>query len=338
MKNHFRRPEFQRNEKLEAFLSEINRILEPAESKAIEKYHMPRHPVVLIVGCGRTGTTLLLQWLANSGIFAYPSNFLSRFYAAPFIGAKIQRLLTDPSFNFRDELLDLVPEINYRSDLGKTRGFMAPNEFWYFWRRFFPYKEIQFLKDDQLSNVDSNRFVSELAAIEAAFEKPLVLKAMIINFNIPFVSSILDKALFIHVVREPLYNAISLLESRQKFFGTIESWYSFKPLQYSKLKNLDPYSQVAGQVYFTNQSIEKGMQQISKDRQLTIHYEDFCNNPAEVFEAIQKKINAQGVTSEWVYQGPPAFKNHNSLRLKKTIADKITHAYQDFSYQGENQC
>jgi hypothetical protein len=336
MKNNYRRREFHRNEKLEILLSEINGILEPAENRAIEKYRMPRYPVVLIVGCGRSGTTLMLQWLARSGNFSYPSNFLSRFYIAPYIGAKIQDLLTNPVFNFRDELVDLVPEPDYRSDLGKTRGSLAPNEFWYFWRRFFPYEEIQFLDNDHLASVDSKRFVSELAALESAFEKPLALKAMIINFNIAFVSSILDKALFIHVVREPLYNAQSLLEARESFFGTTEIWYSFKPVQYNSLKSMEPCAQVAGQVYFTNQNIDAGMQQIPRSRRLTVHYEDFCKDPALVFDAIKRKFNEQEVVTDWVYRGPSAFTNQNILRIKTSTANKILHAYQTFLSQGEN--
>ena len=338
MKNDSRRRHFQRNEQLEVLLSEINGILESAENIAIEKYRMPQYPVLLIIGCGRSGTTLMLQWLAKTGKFSYPSNLLSRFYAAPFIGAKIQHLLTNPVFNFRDELIDLVSEPNYKSDLGKTRGSLAPNEFWYFWRRFFPYEEIQFLKDDQLAAVDSKRFVSELAALEAAFEKPLALKAMIINFNIPFVSSILDKALFIHVVREPLYNAQSLLEARENFFGTTKRWYSFKPIQYNSLKFLEPCAQVAGQVYFTNQNIDRGMQQIPKTKSLTIHYEDFCNDPAHVFDAIKRKFNEQGVVADWDYRGPSTFTNQNILRMENTTANKIMRAYQKFLSQGENLC
>jgi hypothetical protein len=338
MKNNKRRPEFRRNEKLEALLSEINEILEPAEKKVIRNYRMPEYPVVLIVGCGRAGTTLMLQWLAETGNFAYPSNLLSRFYAAPYIGARIQRLLTDPAFNFRNELVDLMTETNYSSNLGKTSGSMGPNEFWYFWRQYFPYEEIQYLNDHQLAAVDSKRFVSELAAIEAAFEKPLALKAMIINFNIPFVSSILNKALFIHVERDPLYNALSLLESRKKFFGTIQRWYSFKPLQYPALKELEPYTQVAGQVYFTNRNIDKGMRQLSENRQLKISYEDFCKDPVGFFKAINQKFNEQGVDVDWVYQGPAAFTCQNILRTKKKVANKIMNAYKRFALKGEDQC
>jgi hypothetical protein len=165
-----RQQAFRRNERLEALLQEINEMLETAEDRILENYRMPRYPVIFIVGCARAGSTLMLQWLASTEKFAYPTNLLSRFYAAPYIGARIQQVLTDPQFNFRDEFDDLNPKIHFSSELGKTRGTLAPNEFWYFWRRFFHYGEIQQLDEDALKRVDVLKFVSELAALEAAFD------------------------------------------------------------------------------------------------------------------------------------------------------------------------
>ena len=219
---------FRRNERLEALLQEMNEILEPAEDRILENHHMPRYPVIFIVGCARAGSTLMMQWLASTGIFAYPTNLLSRFYAAPSIGSRIQQLLTDSTYRFRDEFDDCATALQFSSDLGKTKGTLAPNEFWYFWRRFFHYGEIQQLDEDELACVDGAKFLAELAALEAVFDKPFVLKALIINWNIPFIARIFDKVLFIHITRQPLHNAQSLLESREKYFGTIDEWYSFK--------------------------------------------------------------------------------------------------------------
>ena len=326
-----RRQEFERNEKLEGLLQEINSILEIAEDRILERYHMPRYPVVLIVGCGRSGSTLMLQWLARTGRFAFPTNLLSRFYAAPYIGARIQQMLTDPQFNFRNELGEFSNEINFSSLLGKTQGLLAPNEFWYFWRRFFPYGEIQYLDDQALEKVDVSSFVAELAAIEAAFGKPLALKGLIINWNIPFLSSILDKVLFIHVTRHPLYNAQSLLEARTSFFGNQRQWYSFKPREYDDLKDLNPYEQVASQVYFTNRAIEKGLAQIDNSRWMKISYEEFCDAPAEVFKQILGKLEQQGFRVKWSYPGVKNFQSTNQTRLSEKDFNEIIRAWENIS-------
>ncbi len=326
-----RRREFQRNEELEKLLAELNGLLEPVETELVEDFQMPRYPVVFVVGAPRSGSTLMMQWLARTGRFAYPTNLLSRFYAAPFIGAKIQQVLTAPEYSFRDELFDLTGEISFSSSLGKTRGALAPNEFWYFWRRFIPNTEPRHLDAESLEKVRVKELVAELAAIEAAFDKPLALKGMILELNIPFLSSILDKALFLFVKRHPFYTIQSLLESRDKYFGDRHAWYSIKPREYDLLKCLDPFEQVAGQVYFTNRAIEEELHQIDVARWLIVDYEHFCTDPRQTFGQILSKFGQQGTRVLWDYKGPEQFHTTNQIRLPEGHCARIGLAYKRFS-------
>src|SRR5690606_6790054 len=132
-----------------------------------------RYSKIFVVGALRSGTTLLTQWLADSGMVAYPTNLLSRFYAAPLVGAKIQLLLTDPRYNFRNEILDFNGEINFSSENGKTQGALAPNEFWYFWRRFLPFDEFDYMPPEELrQRANLEGFRDELNALANIFNKP----------------------------------------------------------------------------------------------------------------------------------------------------------------------
>jgi hypothetical protein len=327
-----RTKQFARNEKLESLLKQINVLLGPAEERVIDNYRMPKYPVVLIVGAPRSGSTLMMQWLAQTGRFAYPTNLLSRFYGAPYVGALIQRLVTDSEFDFNNEFFDLRSEMSFDSDLGKTRGVLAPNEFWYFWRRFFPYGEIQYLDEESLAEVDAVRFVAELAAIESVFDKPFAMKGLIINWNIPYVSTLLDQILFIYITRHPLYNAQSLLEARIKYYGDRRGWYSFKPKEYEELKKLDPFEQVAGQVYFTNKSIDQDLNEIDKARWLQVSYEDFCESPGRIFRQITEKLENLGLEIDgWHHQGPERFQCTNQVRLLQVESKEIVTAYERFS-------
>jgi len=310
-------------------LKEVNGLLGPVEAQAVSSFKKSQYPLILIVGCARSGTTLLLQWLASLGYFCYPTNMLSRFYGAPYIGAKIQLMLT--KYDFKKEIFDFQEEVPFASTLGKTRGALAPNEFWYFWRRFFQYGEIQYLTEQELQAIDSRQYIAELAAIEDVFDKPLAMKGMIINWNIPFVSSILDKVLFIHVKRAPFHNMQSFLEARQKFYGDIKAWYSFKPVEYPDLKDLDPFEQVAGQVYYTNRAIEDGLSGVGESRRLEVCYEEFCMNPQQVFHQIADKLALQGYELEKTYPGPERFENVNEQRLSEKDGEKLKAAYKKFS-------
>lgn len=326
-----RQNEFVRNERLEHLLKEINGLLAPAEEKLTRSYKMPKLPIVFIVGVLRCGSTVMLQWLGQTGRFTYPTNLLSRFYGAPAVGAKIQQLLTAPEFNFNNEILDFTSQMSFTSNLGKTKGALEPNEFWYFWRRFIPNTDPEPLDEASLAKVDGKGFAGELAALESVFQKPLAMKAHILEFNIPFLSSLLDKALFLFIHRKPFYNIQSILEARAKYYGDRRGWFSVKPKEYAYLKDLDPYEQAAGQFYFTNRAIMEGLAQIDPARGLNISYEEFCQYPETIFKQVAEKFSEQGCPMNWNYTGPKAFEPGNRIRLPSDDCKQIVTAYKKFS-------
>ena len=200
---HKRQKGFQRNLSLEELLTDVNSLLKSAEKVVTDEIGEPQFPVVLVVGAPRCGSTIMMQWLAKLGSFAYPTNLLSRFYAAPTIGAKIQLLLTDPRYNFNGEILDFSGDFNFESNLGKTQGALAPNEFWYFWRRFVPNVEPCYLDEAMLRKIDALGLKRAIAGIQSVLQKPLVMKGHILEFNIPFLAKILETAVFVHIKTTP---------------------------------------------------------------------------------------------------------------------------------------
>ncbi|SHG04520.1 Sulfotransferase family protein [Fodinibius roseus] len=311
MDNKDRISQNKRNDELESVLHLLNEALADDEQDLTENFEKPRYPVFFIVGNARSGTTLLYQWLASTGLFAYPSNIISRFYKAPYVGALIHKV-----FVHYDKFRELLGghELTFESTLGKTKGGVSPHEFWYFWRRFFDFDEIQKLSKKDLSQVDSESFVKELAALEGAFDKPLLLKGMILNWNLEYLKQILTNAVFIHLQRDVIYNMHSLYTARKKFFGDINKWYSFKPPEYAFLKNLNVYQQLAGQVKYTNRAIVEGLEAAQGDT-ISINYEDFCANPRQLFLRIRELLDRKGYKIEQEYQGP------NVIELRNTITD-----------------
>ena len=167
MTDYQRRGEFEGLARHEELLREVNDLLGRAERDAVREISGPSKPLVLIVGAPRSGTTLTLQWLAASGQFGYPTNFLSRFFGAPYLGARIQELLTNPEFDYRGELRELYAgAIDWSSQVGKTQGILQPHEFFYFWRRFFPVDQAQKLSDEALAASDPEGFARVWASLE----------------------------------------------------------------------------------------------------------------------------------------------------------------------------
>jgi Sulfotransferase family len=320
-----RKPAFRRNTELEKLLRTLNRLLACSENAALKHFPdgLDDHPVIFVMGPHRSGTTLFMQWLARSGLAAYPTNLLSRFYGAPVIGAQVQLLLTDPRFNFRNEILDFNSPISFESQNGKTQGALAPNEFWYFWRRFLPFGELDWLPDEELFRVvDREKMVAELSGLTRVFGKPFALKAMILNYNIPFLDAVFKKALFVRIQRNPLTNVASILEARRRQQGSKSEWYSFKIPEYPQLKDLDPVTQSAGQLYYINKAVSRGMSSVTTERKLVVQYEEFCADPGAVFQQLIERLDLERRTCP----GPERFelsRNHD-LSRREAIQEALS--------------
>lgn len=305
---------------LEELLKDLNNNL-AAANKNYLKNTDERFSKIFLMGPHRSGSTLFMQWLANTGLAAYPTNLLSRFFGAPLVGAKIQQLLTDPRYNFRNEILDFNSDINFSSDNGKTKGALAPNEFWYFWRRFLPFDELDYMPAGELkqkANLVGLR--DELNALANIFEKPFAMKAMIMNQNIPELAEQFDKPLFIWIRRDPIFNIQSALEARKRQYGDINTWYSFKIKEYPHLKDLSPLESVSGQIAAINRSVEQGIAELPDHKKLVVQYEDFCQRPEYYYNEITRRLVEQGgVLEDQVpgYSGEVSFNNTNRWRLEE---------------------
>ena len=182
----------------------------------------------------------------------------------------------------------------FTSNLGKTVGALAPSEYGYFWRNYFHFSNSGFLNEQELEKVKSNEFLRKLSAFEILTSKPLVMKGMILNWNIPYLQSIFDKFIFIDLKRDIKDNAYSLLKARSHFFKDEKKWYSFKPIEYPELVNKSPIEQVVGQVYYTQKAIQDGLKKVPDRNKISISYAEFCDKPERLLTLIQNRFEQLG--------------------------------------------
>lgn len=318
---------FKRNPNLEILMGQLNDALAPVEQNFISASEC-NYPLIFIVGPLRSGSTLMMQWLARTKQIAYPTNLLSRFFKAPVVGAKIQQLLTDPKYQFRNEFDDLIENVGVNSFNGKTSGTLSPNEFWYFWRRFLPFDKLDYCSSSQLlQKVDTQLLVSELSSLANTFQKPFALKGMILNYNIDFLASLFNKVIFIQTKREPAANIASVLDARVRQYGNVEEWYSFKGPDYLTLKDEIPEIQAAGQVYYINKAVDDALKLLPEEQKLIVQYEDFCANPKHFYQQLREKLAFYGVELTENYTGEKSFKpSRNPHNYEELI-----HYYNRFS-------
>ena len=277
---------------------------------------------VFIIGCARSGSTLLFKYLSETGAFNYPTNIIARFYKNPAFGAYVQKVLYDYD---NGQIFEKGNETtNYNSDLGKTNGPTAPSEFWYFWREYFQFRETHQLDQKSLDAVNIQEFIQKLTAWESIDNRPLLMKGMILNWHLPYLYKHIPNAIFIYIRRNLLYTAQSILKAREAFYNDRNSWWSFKPAEYLYLKDKMPLEQVAGQVYYTNRAIEEGLTKIPKEAVIRVSYSEFCKAPQEIIQRINYLSKKDLIYSDV----PLSFENRNRKNLPDDEFTSLTNYVQ----------
>jgi hypothetical protein len=266
--------------------------------------------------------------LASLDVFGYPSNLIARFYSNPAFGVLVQRALVE--FDKGNQIGLAEQTAVFASSLGRTQGAVAPSEFWYFWRQFFHFSHTGKLSDAQLKNVDISMFLKQLGEMEAAFDKPLAMKGMILNWNIPYLARSSEKFFFVDLQRDSFAVAQSILESRVRYAGSRGAWWSFKPPEYRDWLELDPIDQVAAQVVYTKRAISEGLSKLEDHRKLVVNYAEFCEDPALIYKKISEKYKEFGELLPTLNDNDAQFRVRYENRLNDNDSERLIEALADW--------
>lgn len=265
-------------------ISALNDSLAPLERILVETFDAPLQPTIFIVGAPRSGTTLLSQLLTAKYEIGYVSNLVARFWKAPYLGMLLMQQIRG----------DGPPDVGFSSDLGSTSGYEGPHEFGHFWRRWFLYENTHSVSKDRLRKVDVPFLKQECAAMESVEARPFLFKNLVCSFQIDFLSNVFPKAVFVHCRREPIFVAQSLLESRIRYNGSREEWFSVKPEAYETLRERRYPEQIAGQIYHTRLAVERAFDDLPPSRFCRIDYEQIVEHPSRSLQDVTDAVEKNG--------------------------------------------
>ena len=310
-----RTPEYRKDPEQEERLKYLNVHFAPLERQLISNFDRPQLPIVFIVGAPRSGSTLLSQTLAQTGSFSYVTNFVARFWMAPYVG-----MLIEEAFDIRK----LERDQSFVSKFGVTEGWVGPHEFGYFWSRWFRFGETHQLDDKELEEIDLDALRKELAALESVYNKPLCFKYLPFGLHIPFLAERFENSIFVLCRRQPIYNMQSVLLARSKILGDEAHWWSLRPKEYPNLLSASSYEQIAGQIYYTLKEIETSFSSLSPERFLRILYDDLCSHPREEMSRVIEAVRHRGVEVDWKPDViPERFESTDTKRISDEQFQKL---------------
>ena len=219
----------------------------------------PKHHPVFILGAPRSGSTLLYQMVLKYLHAGYISNIMA---LAPLLMTSIADRLK------RCHGVTALQPSHY----GYISGLFSPSEAGAIQRFWFDHD----LNTEQAAWV-RNTFVR----LSTAFDKPVIVKNLMNTLRLERIRMVLPEARFIHLKREPLYNAQSLLLARRKNHGSEKIWWSTMPQGYEKTLNKEPEFQVIWQILQTEKILSRFMQAASPDV-VHVRYEAFSAEPEKI--------------------------------------------------------
>lgn len=314
---------YQKNKPIEDYLLLANRELSKIAEHCSVPGDTPKLPVVFVVGLQRSGTTLMMQLLSESFLFTYPNNLVARFWEAPFIGVIVSKSLQEKFKNQKDG--------SFASDYGVSSNMFGPHEFGYFWTKWFGFDPIHQLSEEQLNCIDVKGLKRSLFLMEHYGQLPLLFKVVPLGLNLDFIAHHFKKALFIYVKRDPLYVAQSTYLGRINRYGDENVWWSLKPQEFFELVKSGPIDQITGQVFYSQERIEKCLDMVPPSRQITIEYESLCKKPIEAIESLGGFFGAE--ISRQDKKIPDSFPNENILKCDKDIFERLQSSMEKLPWQ-----
>jgi len=301
-----RTEKYRKSPDYERILEDFNRRL---DDLAAPGGPAPREPVTFIVGVPRSGTTLLYQLLAASGAFGYSSNVAARFFRAPWVGARLHRILAP--------VLD-EPERTFESDAGHTDPWSGPHEFGYFWERHFEFEDHHAPPGGPER---PEQFRRNLGAFEEEWGRPLLFKNVILDFVLESLADAIPDVRFVEMVRDPLSVAQSLYQTRIDYYGSPEEWFSVRPSDVETYAGEAPEVQIAHQIRSVREAVEAARAETDPDRWIRFDYREVCAKPGRVVREVAGRIGDPERAS--LGEIPDSFEPSTEWRLDESILERL---------------
>lgn len=256
----------------------LDRVLASGERRLLESgSSVRRHPILLIVGPPRSGTTLVYQVLAAYLHTTHFTNLSELFPNSPISATELFRMQRRP---YRPD---------YQSYYGNSAGLRAPNDGFHVWNRWLGADRYKVAEElGATEREEMNRFFDTWTSV---FDKPFLNKNNRNSSCITLLASALDRARFIVVRRDPVFVVQSLIQARKVIQGSkAYGWGLGSKDQDPSATSHSYIADVCEQVRQIEIKLARDIGQIDPSRIIEVQYEDFCQHPASLVAEVSEKF------------------------------------------------
>lgn len=282
--------------------------LAPIERRLLSIYasrRPPRHPLILICGAPRSGTTVVYQTLVRHLPVAYFSNLSALFPRSPLAAQRLfGRFLRPQSGGFH-------------SYYGRTQGLAGTNDALNLWDRWLGADRST--AATQINERQRQAMVEFFTACDVLWDRPLVNKNNSLNLSAHLVAECLPHARFICITRDRRSLAQSLYRARCDIHGKPSAAYGASPRRADVAD--DPVRDVCQQAISYDDVNGQQRTRLGRDRFWLVSYEEFCRSPISLLRRVAQDVLGD---ERLVVGSPPAsFRISSADRVPPDVAARI---------------
>lgn len=250
----------------------------------------PKHPPTFLVGPPRSGTTLTRLLISEGMRTSYFSELTTEALQcggrpAPLVSSFLTRAIGWKNFSHD----------RFVNSYGRSTGRTAPIEGEPIWHYLFGTK-YDAVDPENVSPMQTQHIKHLIRMTEFAFGGlPFVDKTTALSVRIRALAKVFPNASFIHVTRDYLDTAQSILVARNTKFP---EWIGPRPRECLIAEGDSLVQQVCKQVHYTEANIARERAEVGDERFLTVAYTDVCGNPQATLERIVEFLRSRGVPAQ----------------------------------------
>lgn len=294
-------------------VSPLDWVLKAQEKRRLTTTHdlTAKHPLVLIVGPPRSGSSLLYQTLARYADVSYITNFTDLFSRSPITAT------------------NLLPGQPWQSDRAmrsyycQTVGLRSPNDGFEIWNRWLGVNRYE--PPEELEVDTANEMRRFFVTWTSTFDKPFLNKNNRNAYCITLLARTLSQAKFVIIRRDPRMVTQSLIQARVRVQGSKhKGWGLASSETHARAgESLGYVDDICDQLIAIETRLNQQLATLDNSRYVETTYEDFCKEPVTVLREIASQFGGIRLNENLIRDELKPFSASSDLRLSSQEQERV---------------
>lgn len=269
------------------------------------------HPLILVVGPPRSGTTLAIQTIAAATGFGYLTNVAALLWARPALGVQLSRMI-------QGEVIPLARQSHY----GRTHGATEPHEAGRLWTSALGCNSMVEAESRHITDSDLRRLRARLRELTREFARPTLLKGFHATFVLPQLKRLLPELRVLRLHR-PTEDVVRSIVRMREESEDPQKWLSIQPILPDELLQADVVVQAAAQAVAIEKRLDAVLRDMDAEHVMNLDLDELTSSPQR---AVDLTVRALGLDATYQRISPANASAPSASQPPEPPSAEIDHA------------